>query len=220
MNKLLNLISDIELAIRYLLSGVAITAIYLFSLSGENLEKRWDLISEHQALALFLVGALGFAVYTLYRILYWIIADEVAWWTYSSAATLDRKKLILKNFTGTKVQKLKGFLRQFLRHFPYAKFLQWRRAENFNKSLNGYLHYRWAVVHFTFIFALTLRYFISHCEFGSLIRTHESNALIAWRVFIVAAIWQSWFLFRVEKALYSDSREKEKQSNENTNDSK
>ena len=199
MNNLLNLISDIELAIRYLLSGVAITAIYLFS--KQDFVTKWEDICKHQALALFLAGALGFAVFTLYRILYWIIADEVTWWTGVSADSLDRDNSISRPEAS-------------------ARFLQWRRAENFNKSLNGYLHYRWAVVHFTFIFALALAFFSIHCEPDSLMKKWSCCGGIASIIFIIAALRQSWFLFRVEKALYSDFREKKNQSNKPTDDSK
>lgn len=184
MNNLFNLISSIELAIRYLLSGVAITAIYLFSLSEENLKIKWDQICKCQAPALFLAVALGFAVFTLYRILYWVIGDCIAWRANASPPSLDRCK-------------------PFGIHFAFAKFLLWRRTDNTSEKISGYLHYRWAVVHFTFIFALALAFYSIHCEPDSLMENWQYCAGIASLIFIIAALRQSCFLFRVERALYA-----------------
>src|SRR5712675_1373592 len=148
MDKLAELIANIELAIRYLLSGVAIYAIYLLGLA--NAASHIDWIGEQPVLAAFLTGAIGFSAYSIYRIVFWVVGDGVAWLLRLSAPALERGKALLY-------------------HKAYANFLVWRRKAAFDEALKGYLDYRWAVVHFTFIVALALVFALANREANSII---------------------------------------------------
>lgn len=185
MDKLTELISNLELAIRYLLSGVAIYAIYLLGLCDPVPQIKW--IGEQPVLAAFVAGSVGFTAYSLYRIVFWVAGDGVAWLLRISAPSLDR---------GTSK----------LYHGAYASFLLWRRKAGFDEALNGYLHYRWAVVHFAYIVTFALWFALANREAHSLIEQWKCYAVTASAVLLVVAVWQSSFLFRVERELYSRMR--------------
>ncbi len=185
MDKLAGLISNLELAIRYLLSGVAVYAIYLLGLCDPAPHIEW--IGKQPIQAAFASVAVGFTVYSLYRIIFWVVGDGAAWLSGISAPSLER---------GTSI----------FYHNAYANFLLWRRKADFDEALNGYLHYRWAVVHFTYIVTFALWFAIANHEPHSLIEQWQWYAAISSSVLIVAAIWQSSFLFRVERELYSRLR--------------
>lgn len=185
MDKLAGLISNVELSIRYLLSGVAVYATYLLGLFDPTFHIEW--ISKRPVLAAFVAGALGFTVYSLYRIIFWVVGDGIAWLTRISAPSLDR-----------------GNSRLY--HGAYASFLLWRRKSAFDEALNGYLHYRWAVVHFTYIVTFALWFALVNRESHSLIEQWQCYVITASVVLLVVAVWQSSFLFRVERELYARSR--------------
>jgi hypothetical protein len=190
MDKLAGLFSNIELSIRHLLSGVAVYAIYLLGLCDPGPHIEW--IGEQPVLAAFVAGAVGFTVYSLYRIIFWVVGDGAAWLLRISAPSTER---------GTSK----------LYHSAYASFLLWRRKAGFNEALNGYLHYRWAVVHFTYIVTFTLWFALANREPHSLIEQWQCYAVAASAVLLVVAVWQSSFLFRVERELYLRMRNSEVQ---------
>jgi hypothetical protein len=190
MDKLAGLISNLELSIRYLLSGVAVYAIYLLGLCDPTIHIEW--IGKQPVLAAFVAGAVGFTAYSLYRIIFWVIGDGVAWLLRISAPSVER---------GTSK----------LYHGAYASFLIWRRKSGFDEALNGYLHYRWAVVHFTYIVTFALWFALANHEPHSLIEQWQCYAVTASAVLLVVAVWQSSFLFRVERELYSRMRGSEVQ---------
>jgi hypothetical protein len=186
MNKLAELIVDIEKAIRYLLSGIAVYALFLLSLSNPLGQIKW--IEEHLALASFLTVALGFTVYHLYRMFSWVAGDGIAWMFRLSAPSEHKKK---------------PWWEPELYAEAYADFLEWRRSDkNFDEKLNGYLHYRWAVVHFTYIVVITLFVALSCSQCGSVISDWKCGVFLLAVVFLVVATWQASFLFRVERELY------------------
>ena len=185
MDKLVGLISNIELSIRYLLSGVAIYAIYLMGLRDVSSHLEW--IGEQPLLAAFVTGAVGFVAYSIYRIIFWVVGDGIAWLLRLSAPALEREDSLLY-------------------HRAYASFLLWRRKAAFDESLNGYLHYRWAVVHFTFIVALALVFTLDNREENSIIDARHCYATVAASICFLVAGWQSSFLFRVERELYKRMR--------------
>lgn len=185
MDKLAGLISNLELFIRYLLSGVAVYAIYLLSLCNPSPHIEW--IGEQPVLAAFFAGAAGFAAYSLYRIIFWVVGDGAAWLTGISAPSLDRGE-------------------SKLYHGPYASFLLWRYKSGFDEALNGYLHYRWAVVHFTYIVTFALWFAIVNHEPHSLVEQWLCYAVTSSAILFVTAVWQTSFLFRVERELYSHNR--------------
>lgn len=185
MDKLAGLISSIELSIRYLLSGVVVYAIYLLGLFDPSAHIEW--VDKQPLLAAFVAGAVGFTAYSLYRILFWVVGDSAAWWLRLSAPSLDRN-------------------RSWLYHGAYARFLLWRRKSSFDEALNGYLHYRWAGVHFTYIVTLALWVALVYRENDSLIAQWQYHVLVGSATLFVVAVWQSSFLFRVERALYFRAR--------------
>ncbi|MGQ7814592.1 hypothetical protein ACUTAH_02765 [Metapseudomonas furukawaii] len=185
MDQLASLISNIELAIRYLLSGVAICVIYLVSLADPV--PPIMLIVDHPGLSAFMAGVIGFTVYSLYRLLFWIVGDGVAWKMGLSAP---------------------GLYRSCLYHRPYARFLVWRRDNAFSTTLNGYLHYRWAVTHFTYIVAFALCFALAYRQDGSLVDLWASSLRSIIGVLFLLATWQASFLFRLERELYKRDRAK------------
>lgn len=186
MDKLAGLISNIELSIRHLLSGVAVYAIYLLGLCEPTPHIEW--IAEHPVLAAFIAGAVGFTVYSLYRIVFWVVGDGIAWQLGISAPSLERAPS------------------QQLYHGAYASFLLWRRKTGFDEALNGYLHYRWAVVHFTYIVTFSLWFALANREPDSIIQQWQCYVVSASVVLLIVAVWQSSFLFRVERELYARKR--------------
>ena len=187
MDKITGLISNIEFFIRHLLSGVAIYAIYLLSLCDSSLQIEW--ISNKPLIAAFIATAIGFTFYSIYRLLFWVMGDGIAWLLGFSAPSIDRVK-------GKSSYAL-----------SYAKFLIWRRKD-FNEILNGYLHYRWAVVHFANIVAAALIFALLNREVGSIIAIWHCYTVAAASLCLLAAIWQSCFLFRLERELYIIDRNK------------
>lgn len=185
MDKIAGLISNIELFIRYLLSGVAIYAIYLLGLCDSSAHITW--ISKQPLLAAFIASTIGFTLYSIYRLVFWIIGDGIAWFLGLSAPSIDRIKGE-SNYAPS-----------------YAKFLIWRRKD-FNETLNGYLHYRWAVVHFVNIVAAALIFALVNKEVGSIIAIWHCYTVAAASLCLLAAMWQSCFLFRLERELYNLDR--------------
>ena len=182
MDKLAGLITNIELAVRYLLSGIAVYAIYLLGLSNPFPHIAW--IAQHALPSAFITFALGFTIYSIYRILFWVIGDALAFHFKLSAPSLNKDKC------------------QYLYHAPYTKFLLWRRVDKFDEKLNGYLHYRWAVTHFTLITALVLAFALFNCEPKSIIDTWPQVTVVLMSICFITSLWQCSFLFRVERELY------------------
>ena len=184
MDKLAGLITNIELAIRYLLSGTAVYAIYLLGLSNPCPHITW--IAQHPLPSAFVTIALGFTIYSIYRTVFWVVGDGLAFQFNLSAPSLTKDK----NKS------------QYLYHAPYTKFLLWRREDKFDEKLNGYLHYRWAVTHFILIVALLLAFALINCEPKSIIDTWRCLAKVLMSICFITSLWQCSFLFRVERELY------------------
>jgi hypothetical protein len=191
MEKLLELIKSIELAIRYLLSGAAIVAVYLLGLSDPVQCLGW--ISDHEAITGFITIAIGFAAYSIYRLAFYVFGDCLAWRRGWSAPAIDRTL-----------------------SYPeaYAKFLLWRQGGDsrdnkiLERHLDRYLNYRWAVVHFSFILAGTLIFALVNAESGSFIRTWRGweVSLLVLLICLICAIHQCRFLFQLERNLYKGAK--------------
>jgi len=169
MDKLVGLISNIELAIRYLLSGLTVCTIFLLGLTKPGPYLQW--IIQHSLLTFFISAALGFVIYSFY----------------------------------------------LLYHDAYSQFLQWRRSGKFTERLNGYLHYRWALVHYVLIVGLALLFALIYREPGSIVDKWQCKVVMFTIVCFVAGLWQCSFLFRVERELYRTERKHGDNNNINCN---
>lgn len=180
VGKVLDVVSSIEAAIRYLLTGISLWIIAAGGL--ERPDCLFDWVQDHQTVAGALIVASGFAAFSFYRLIFWVGGDLVSWWTGQSAPSLFGKRY--------------GFYDQ-----PYTKFLEWRHSKKVTASLGGYLTYRWSVAHYSVITAVTLWIWCVVAAQPSLINTHPCVAFwIATGMFIIG-VWQQWFLFRVERDL-------------------
>lgn len=182
-----HLFGNIELVIRNLLSGIAIYAIYLLSLCDPSCHIEW--LSKEPLIAAFGIGALGFSVYSLYRIVFWTIGDGIAY----------RCKL-----SSTAQAKMEGAASYAA---AYASVLSWRRGIDFDKSLSTYLHYRWAVVHFTFIVVLTLFFALIRRQPTSIIDEEFGYAIAVVGILFLVAIWQAYMLFSVDGEQYKKRKQ-------------
>lgn len=188
LDKLADLISKIELAIRYLLSGAAVCAIYLLSIADPSHQIEW--IAIHPLLAAIIVVALGVSIYSVYRGLFYVVGDGAGWLLRLSAPGLFRKK------------------RQFLYHDAYSTYISWRHDAKFPESLNEYLHYRWAVVHFLNIMGIALLHALLYRESRSVIDAWPRHTCALMIICFVVGVWQASFLFRMERELYRKKQRK------------
>lgn len=187
MDRFFNMITNIEQAIRYLLSGIVVCAIYIGSIRDVTQGIEW--IRSNALLSLFISGAVGFTVYSIYRILFNVIGDGIAWHANISAPALEKNRPDENNEPISYAT-------------AYSRFLLWRRNKDFDESLNGYLHYRWALVHFCFItsIALFIALLLKHNE--SLIASHCCLFLFLATFCFFCSLLQCKHLFMVEKELY------------------
>lgn len=111
MDTLTKLISTIEIAIRYLLTGTVISAIATLSTNEYQGLINWAVKNELVAAAA--ITAVGFASFTFYRLALWIVMDAIAWklrWSVPS----------LLHTNGITYDE------------PYAFFLKWRYSGAIN----------------------------------------------------------------------------------------
>lgn len=194
MDTLARLISTIEVAIRYLLTGAVVSAVMIFS-SAEYLNGlAW--VAENETMTAIIVTAIGFIAFTFYRLLLWTVGDAIAWKLGWSAPSLLHRK-------GKAYDE------------PYVHFLKWRYSGAINDALGGYLSFRWAVAHFASVSGITL--------FLASFLNQDASLVSAYPVIIRAfgiacsslGFWQCSFLYRVERNLCrSAAPYKEKQPND------
>lgn len=180
MEKLLTLITSVEAAIRYLLTGAVVTAIWLLSLNDPNPVLCWA--QSNQVPAALCVAVIGFTAFTVYRLLFWVVIDPIAWKCKASVPSLFS-------------HEGRGYDR------PYAQFLRWRHSKDLPESLSGYLLYRWAVAHFVVVTGLAGILAAWLGQSSSFVASWRSYFVVPSLVFIILGIWQCFFLFRVEREL-------------------
>ena len=181
MDTLTKLISTIEIAIRYLLTGTVISAVATLSTNEYQGLTNWAVTNELVAAAA--ITAVGFASFTFYRLALWIVMDAIAWklrWSVPS----------LLHTNGITYDE------------PYAFFLKWRYSGAINHELSGYLAFRWAAAHFVSISGLAL--FIASLlnQEASFLSAHAILARVLGFIFLILGLWQCAFLYRVERNLY------------------
>jgi len=181
MDRLLGLLANLEAAIRYLLTGVVVGAVWLAAQTDPGPSVAWALMNKSAALGAVLAS--GFLSFVLYRLIFWAVGDYVAWWSGASAP------VVLKRKGG---------------HYPeaLARFLVWRYSENVKDSLSGYLTYRWAISHFAVVSAVALVVGLYYRKDGSFLGAHCTA--IGWvaGICFVFGLFQCWLLFCVERELF------------------
>lgn len=185
MDKLILLISSVEAAVRYLLSGAVIAAIWVLSVNNPRPIAQWAL-SNQVATALCVV-LIGFTAFSIYRLILWVVGDAIAWKFKASAPAEYREKGI-------------SYAR------PYAEFLRWRHSEDLPQSLSGYLTYRWSVAHFAVVSGLAGLIAALCGESNSILANFRYLVLLASLVIATFGCIQISFLYRVERELCRDRR--------------
>ncbi len=195
MNQILGLINSLEQAIRHLLSGFAIVTIWLLELEPNTMKDNFGWIQSNALFASFLILAVGFIAYSIYRMVFWYIGDKIAYWCDLSAPSLEKAN-------SSDYAK------------PYAKFLLWRNNEEKQiKIVSSYLNYRWAVSHFTLIVALMLIIALLTCEEKSIIDQSSYIAGVVMIICLALGLQQIKFLFELEKELYQLDNKKQDPQN-------
>lgn len=175
------LANNIDLLIRYLMTGIVVSATLLASRAdGPDLLKAFSSNPELSGVA---VISIGFCAFTLYRVIAWTLLDGFFWLAEQSAPAIFTKK------------KRCGY------HAPFAKFVDWRYSGKVSDGLGGYLTYRWAVIHFLLVSTTSIEIAAHNSECGSWLHKHAGEACYLVLPFFCLAFWQFWFLLRVEKEL-------------------
>lgn len=185
MDKLISLVSSLEAAIRYLLSGAVIATILVMSLNDPRTIFQWAL--SNQVPTALCVALIGFTAFSIYRLVLWVVFDFIAWKLNASAPA----EFFVEGVSYAK---------------PYAKFLRWRHSEDLPQSLSGYLTYRWSVAHFALVSGLAGLVAALSGQSNSVIVDLRCWVLLV--SFSVAAFgfWQISFLYRVERELCRDRK--------------
>lgn len=184
-DQLSSIIQTTESAIRYLLSGFFVTVVSLLSIA--NPKPIFVYGTENPLIALSVIGAVGFVVFSIYRIAAWVAFDGAAFLLGWSAPATER--------VGLNYSK------------PYSKFLLWRFQSDFGKEIGGYLTYRWSVAHFSVIAAGSLILSKLLHSPTSIIEPYSRATFWTGLIILAVALWQIAFLFRVERSLYDRSEE-------------
>lgn len=178
MDKLLGFVSEIEQAIRYVLSGAMIVAIGLLSRSEPFATVGWA--ERNSLLAGVIVIGVGVAAYTVYRIAFWVVGDCMAWRSKASAPSLQPNGSYPR---------------------AYAWFLPWRQSDKLSQQVSRYLWYRWAAAHFTLLFGLALMLAVVFKDNDSFIAYYCYRTLGLAVILMVLGVLQCRFLFQVEREL-------------------
>ena len=176
-------VGTVEGALRYILTGFVLSGLVLSSF--QQIPTAIRDLPDDPLPALFVVAMIGFAAFTVYRLVAWTLLDYAAWKLGLSVPSLQTRK-------GWSYAE------------PYARFLRWRYDPSFNERLSGYLTYRWAAVHFCMFSGIAAVVTALMSQAGSPLSRHCAVVSLAGAVLVVIGISQTCFLFRTEKALCKD----------------
>ena len=182
MDTLTKLISTIEVAIRYLLTGAVISTIVTLSNTEYCHWIAWA--AENELIAAAIVTVVGFVSFTFYRLVLWMIGDAIAWklgWSVPS----------LLHTNGRAYDE------------PYTFFLKWRYSGAINAGLSGYLAFRWAVAHFISVSGTALFFASLLNQESSFVSAHATLVGALGITCFILGLWQCAFLYRVERNLCS-----------------
>ena len=193
MGALIRLLSGLEQAIRYLLTGFAVAMAIFFGI--EHSSTHIEQLTSNLTFSAAVMLGIGATFYIAYRTIFYVLIDGLAWQLGWSAPIKDG----------------------FCYSRPHSNFLRWRygswHSDNsfgapLNKELSGYLHLRWAGAHFFFMLTILLQLLSIFRRDNSLFKQYVSDeiclcALVLFHIAsFVIAIWQISFMFRVERDLY------------------
>lgn len=187
MDKVLSLISSVEAAIRYLLSGAVIAVLALLSVDDPGTFVAWGVANQAIAALCVLFG--GFTAFSIYRLILWTIGDCIAWQFGLSAPTLYPS-------AGDRYAR------------PYSRFLRWRHSDDLPQSLSGYLNFRWSVAHFVNVSALAGFVAAYFAQSQSIIGSKEIATVVISLLIFAFGVFQVAFLYRVERELCRDRKSK------------
>lgn len=179
------LVSRIEIAIRYLLTGSVVSLLVVFART--DYESVLKSAAEKETISAGIAIFAGFIAFTLYRLVLWTLGDFIAWKIGWSAPSVFPHK-------GLGYDK------------PYVSFLKWRQSDAVNDRLGGYLTYRWAVAHFASVagIAAILGAYLS--QSGSFLQAHMSLTYSLGLAALGFGMWQTSFLYRVERNLCQQAK--------------
>lgn len=199
MPAIANIISSLETAIRYLLTGATVVVIAVLSRDDYGGFLAWGVF--HPQSTLLASAFAGFLAFTVYRMAFWVVGDGIGFifgWSAPSANFLEE--------LGCRYDK------------RYAVFLEWRQSVDSKASYNGYLSYRWAAAHYCLLTSICL--FAAGClsSPGSWIKNHDCGVLSTGLGLLILGSAQVFFLFLVERTLFErwkkeEERKKETRSN-------
>ncbi len=92
MDKLISLVSSLEAAIRYLLSGAVIATFLVMSRNDPWTIVQWAL--SNQVPTALCVALIGFTAFSIYRLFLWVVFDFIAWKMKASAPALFLWKVL------------------------------------------------------------------------------------------------------------------------------
>ena len=178
----MGLISNIEQAIRYLVSGAMLVAVWLLALADPGTPIRWA--EKNTLLAVSVIAVTGFLGYTLYRTSCWLLVDRIAWSFRWSAPAIA-----LSSADGH------GYAR------PYAEFVRWRQSADVPERVSSYLFSRWAKSHLVLMSALAVGAALVFRQDSSFVAKNLilTSVICGWCA--VVAVYNVGFLLRVEHYL-------------------
>jgi hypothetical protein len=197
VDKLLEILADVEHIIRYLLSGAVLVAIWLATRADwQNFFAKG---ANNLGASAVVVIAVGFTVYTIYRLLFWTIGDRVARWCKLSAMLKTAMPVNEEPATSCRMDVAKVLGEGFAD--DYAAFLVWRHSGAVPEVMSRYLFYRWAVAHFAILVAIALPPAILISEPGSLISKHPHYTCVVSISCMLLGLLQCSLLYKVEQWL-------------------
>lgn len=185
MDAISKIVTSLEVAIRYLLSGAVVST--LVAMSHTEYPLVLIFVAKEPLIATILVSIVGFIAFTLYRLIMWTVADFIAWKAGWSAPSL-------LDYEGCWYEK------------PYVYFLKWRYSGEISDQLHGYLTFRWSVAHFVCLSGISMILATLLSQHGSPIEKYCGLIFSGGLVILALGLWQVFFFFRVERSLCEDSR--------------
>jgi len=180
--KIETIITSVEQVFRYVVPGV----IFVFLLKVAYPSNPHFILEKLGAVEFaVLIPCLGMMVYGVHRVFFWAVVDylfdRLGWFVCSANG---------QDYSAT-----------------LSHFISWRQSAR--KDLLNYLHYRWAILHYTFILAELLILFSFSNEETSVLRTSQPLFLSFAGALFIASFFHYRTMLLVENELSTSSNSKE-----------